>query len=153
MITDNRDLKERLVDKDILRIGKQKEIPCLVLLHPHSEIAGNIQKILNPLGSLLGEMGIKVNFLSENRLTDDNLIDHFEELASTSVLGILILDHINPDLIYQVGYLRGSGKCVLVLCDYEFLQGLEQHRNSDDGTAQNSKRDNGLADRQEFVNR
>ncbi|MFI5324366.1 MAG: hypothetical protein ACHQ6U_12760, partial [Thermodesulfobacteriota bacterium] len=95
-------------------IGNDSELTCVVL-HGARRDTGNIRELLEPLRKYLHEKGIQLNLLSDYSHLNGHYADRFEEFARGCLLGVLILDGMGPDELYQLGFLRGGGKIILTI--------------------------------------
>ncbi len=101
-----------------LLIGNDSEFNCVVL-HAEKGDGESARRILDALRDYLPQKGIRVSLLSDLNILNGHYMERFEELAGDCVLGVLILDRLGPDELYQFGYLRGRGKFVITFGDPE----------------------------------
>ena len=93
-------------------IGNDCEFSCVVL--DGAKGSGGIPRaILDQLRDCLLQTGIRLDLLSDFTFLNGHYIERFEELAGECVLGVLILDGLGPEELYELGYLRGRGKFIL----------------------------------------
>ncbi|MCI0482588.1 MAG: hypothetical protein L0213_13495, partial [Candidatus Dadabacteria bacterium] len=93
-------------------IGNDCEFSCVVL--DGAKGSGGISRaLLDQLCDYLVRTGIRVDLLSDYTFLNGHYIERFEELAGECVLGVLILDGLGPEELYELGYLRGRGKFIL----------------------------------------
>ena len=93
-------------------MSSDSELSCVVL--DGAKGSGGIpREILEHLCDYLVRTGIRVDLLSDFTFLNGHYIERFEELAGECVLGVLILDGLGPEELYELGYLRGRGKFIL----------------------------------------
>ena len=91
-------------------------LPCLIV-YPDRKHVEYVFNILNPIKELLLVKGFNPILLSEEALPDTHFGKSFEELADKCVLGVVILDGLRPNFIFEYGFLRGKGKPVIPIQD------------------------------------
>lgn len=95
---------------------KRGEIPCLIV-HSDETHVDYIHNILNPIKVLLPELGYDPKFLSEEIESLKQYGCTIEQLASKCPLGIVILDGLRPNVLFELGILFGKNKPIIVIQD------------------------------------
>jgi tetratricopeptide (TPR) repeat protein len=91
-------------------------IPC-VLVYPDRRHVSYVNNITNCIEELLPEMGFRVRKLGGETRPDEHFGENFERLAEECAFGIIILDGLRPNVLYEYGLLRGRGTVILPLQD------------------------------------
>lgn len=102
--------------KSITSLAKSGEITCIVV-YPDENHVKYINHILNPIKELLPQKRFRYYLLSDETLPDKHFGKTFEELTEECVLGIVCLDGLRPNVIYEYGILKGKNKPIIPIQD------------------------------------
>lgn len=91
-------------------------LPSLIL-HPDRKHVEYVFNIINPVKDLLKEIGFNPMLLSDETCPDTHFGKTFEEISDEIILGVVILDGLRPNIMYEYGFLRGKNKLVIPIQD------------------------------------
>jgi len=102
---------EAAVQGDIVVEG---ELRCL-LVYSHRRHVGYINALLSQLESVLRHRGYKALRLGEEIRTTEDYLEKLAKIVEESVLGVVILDGLRPNVLLEFGFLLGAGKPTIAL--------------------------------------
>ena len=65
----------------------------------------------------MSSLGFRVNKLGDKTLPNSHFGENFEKLTEECPLGIVVLDGFRPNVLFEYGFLRGSGRVILPIQD------------------------------------
>lgn len=86
------------------------ELRCLLVYSSDCQ-----PKLLQTLTGWLRDRGFVPHFLNEDFIKTSSCFDRLQSMISQSVLGLVILDGLQPFIPFILGLIKGSGKPVLVI--------------------------------------
>lgn len=115
-----KEMKEHILfpKESTVTTEKRGGIPCLIVYSDRTHV-DYINNILNPIRDLLPELGFNPKFLSEEIESLKHYGYTVEQLASQCPLGIVILDGLRPNVLFELGILFGKNKPIIVIQDEE----------------------------------
>jgi tetratricopeptide (TPR) repeat protein len=90
------------------------ELGCLLVYSDRRHVE-YINTILSSLESVLRRRGFKPQRLGQEIRSGEDYLEKLTDLIQMSVLGVVVLDGFRPNVLFEFGFLKGSGKPTIVL--------------------------------------
>ena len=97
-----------------LKLATEGELPCLLVFSDVKHV-DYINMLLSLLEAELRGNGFKPQRLGDEIRTGQDYLAKFHGMAEDCVLGVVILDGLRPNVPFEMGYLLGAGKPVIIL--------------------------------------
>jgi hypothetical protein len=114
-------------DTKHVRIKLQKtegELSSLIV-YSEKQHVNYVYTILDSIETHLENIGYKVNRLGDQIRSGQNYLNKLEQLIDNCVLGIIILDGLRPNVLFEFGFLIGKQKPVIILQSRDAYIGIK----------------------------
>lgn len=96
------------------RIGFKGELPCVLVYsaRPHVDY---INPILSSIERKLRQKGFETQLLGTEIKSGEDYLEKLEQLIQGCVLGVIVLDGLRPNVLFEFGFLMGKKKPIILL--------------------------------------